>query len=353
MSWVLIPGYRYEYRINENGEIRRKDRQGRWRGVNYNMRPGGFPSVRLIRTDGRCAFLSVSRLMADAFMGGVAPDEQIHRKNGVRMDCSLWNLEKLPRRGAQTWQKGRRKTVFRVNSHGEITDVYPSIREAARDNHVTDYTMSRWCHHRVNMPTASDCDFWFEEEWNSDAWKASLRKRGLADALLRGAKSRPVFKVSRQGEIVAAYPSVQAAADGNYTNTNTIRARCRHRLMDPYGLDGCDYWYQDDFTPKAWKNFQEVIARRRDARYREQPRQVCRLDDSGAVDAVYTSMNAARLANPGITYYQVKLQCRAPEQFERVRFCFLDTRPAAETAAFSNGPTGADARKEESEGAAT
>lgn len=63
-------------------------------------------------------------------------------------------------------------------------------------------------------------------------------------ALSGGNRRRAVFKIDRDGSVVAVYPSVTKAAEENYISHNSIRTRCVGQVKDPYRLDGFDYRYE-------------------------------------------------------------------------------------------------------------
>ena len=66
-----------------------------------------------------------------------------------------------------------------------------------------------------------------------------------AAKLSGGINRRPVAKVNRDGEAVAFYPSVKAAAKANFISARSIGDRCKGKTQDPYRLDGFTYRYDD------------------------------------------------------------------------------------------------------------
>lgn len=58
-----------------------------------------------------------------------------------------------------------------------------------------------------------------------------------------GANRRPVVKLNRDGEAVAFYSSIKAAAEANYISPKAIRERCNNITQDPYSLDGHNYQF--------------------------------------------------------------------------------------------------------------
>lgn len=58
-------------------------------------------------------------------------------------------------------------------------------------------------------------------------------------------RRKAVMKIARDGEVVAIYKSGREAARKNYISQNSIWARCRNKVEDPYSLDGFNYQYEN------------------------------------------------------------------------------------------------------------
>lgn len=57
-------------------------------------------------------------------------------------------------------------------------------------------------------------------------------------------RRKAVVKVDKDGQVVAIYSSGREAAKKNYISQNSIWARCKGKVKDPYRLDGYDYRYE-------------------------------------------------------------------------------------------------------------
>ena len=65
-----------------------------------------------------------------------------------------------------------------------------------------------------------------------------------------------VMKIDPEGNVVAIYASGREAAKKNYISQNSIWARCRKKVKDPYRLDGFDYRYAKEVERRGRKEMQ-------------------------------------------------------------------------------------------------
>lgn len=91
--WKLIEGYKWPYRINEDGVVQKNDGSG-WVTLKPYLSGRRRPCVKMRTVNDGQADVPVTNLMADMFMGGRKPGECVIHKNGAKMDCSLGNLKK-------------------------------------------------------------------------------------------------------------------------------------------------------------------------------------------------------------------------------------------------------------------
>lgn len=149
--WVAIEGYYYPYRINEDGDIQKFDRE-RWIPLKATMGVRRA-EVMLRKADGGRTKQPVVRLMANAFLGGQRPGYAIIHKNGVRMDNSLNNLKVVERKEAGKYSGcSRRRSVEKIDRDGNVVALYKSIREAAKANYVGSSSVSDRCRGKVKDP---------------------------------------------------------------------------------------------------------------------------------------------------------------------------------------------------------
>jgi hypothetical protein len=100
--WREIRGYQYYYEINEQGEVRSRDRfihigegkfrfyKGRMMKIRINNR--GYREVRL-SISGRTRTHFLHRLLAEIFIPNPDNKPYVNHKNGCKTDNSIKNLE--------------------------------------------------------------------------------------------------------------------------------------------------------------------------------------------------------------------------------------------------------------------
>ena len=94
MRYAMIEGYKFPYRIGENGVVE-SCRTGRWVPVAVSAQGHRSAVVRLQGMEKRVS-VSVARLMANAFMGGIPKGYGVFHKNRAKLDNELENLELRP-----------------------------------------------------------------------------------------------------------------------------------------------------------------------------------------------------------------------------------------------------------------
>lgn len=152
MIWKEIGGYRFAYRINEDGAVQRGMEDGTWRDVKPYLAKGGGGSA------GNCLFVKlavfpsghkrvqVARLMEGRFIRPRRPGEITSYRNRLPADCSRWNLYQTTR--AQVNARvggGMRKSVEKVAPDGSVLELYGSVEEAARKNFASRGCIYRRC----------------------------------------------------------------------------------------------------------------------------------------------------------------------------------------------------------------
>lgn len=163
MRYVSIPGYAKEYRISEEGVVQRKRPNGSWTNVAPSMERSAL-YVKLRRDDGTRHSKSVRSLMRDAFFGGPRKGYCLTSANGMKYDCSLYNLRwKRIQEARATCGRMKRKPVVKINRQGEVVEFYGSIVEAAKKNYVSTASVSRRCNQELDDPFGC-FDFTFEFE---------------------------------------------------------------------------------------------------------------------------------------------------------------------------------------------
>lgn len=169
-QWRDIPGYDGAYQISWSGQVR----TWRWRGSHYLKEPKMLTQyirqkrgkgrksnrcyVKLTDSNGNAKEVAVIRLVVEIWLGGYPPGKVAYHKNGNLMDNSAGNIGFItPRQlGKITGAKSGRMPVAKVAQDGNVVEIYPSARKAAKANHMSYQTVLDRCHNKVKKPFALD-----------------------------------------------------------------------------------------------------------------------------------------------------------------------------------------------------
>lgn len=157
MAWKLIEGdWRWPYRVSDKGEIQKQLQSGQWVALKPYPYSGQW-RVQLWLADGSWKRVQVSKLVADAFMGGTPPGMLRVHRNGMKHDNAVENIVFMSRAKAATRHRpGNSRTVLKVDRGGNVVAVYSSGSEAARANHISQAAMSKHCLGLVEDPYRLD-----------------------------------------------------------------------------------------------------------------------------------------------------------------------------------------------------
>lgn len=157
-EWVAIEGYRWPYRINQEGCVQKQLEDGSWFTLTPYISGGRSRAMVKMRTvDNRKVEVPLVWLMADAFMGGRRPGYGIVHKNGAKLDCSLWNLKFLPMKECGRLScRAKRRPVEKVDRDGNVVEIYASAREAAEKNYISQNSIWARCNGKVKDPFRLD-----------------------------------------------------------------------------------------------------------------------------------------------------------------------------------------------------
>ena len=149
MAWKMIEGYKYPYRVSDEGEVERQWQNGKWKKIKpypYNKRW----LVELKLLDGGRKRVPVSELVADAFMGGTPPGMLRVHRNGMQQDNAVENIIFLTRSQSSKRQRpGNCLPVAKLDQMGRVVAIYKSGAEAARKNHISQQAISARCNGRI------------------------------------------------------------------------------------------------------------------------------------------------------------------------------------------------------------
>lgn len=152
MRYAMIEGLKFPYRIGENGVVE-SCRNGRWVPVAAHAQGHRSAVVRLQGMEKRVT-IPVTRLMANAFMGGVPKGYGVFHKNRAKLDNELENLELRPLKSCGGVTSN--KPVLKIDRKGNIVEIYRSAKEAAKKNHMSASAMYERCEGKIKDPFRLD-----------------------------------------------------------------------------------------------------------------------------------------------------------------------------------------------------
>lgn len=165
MSWIGIDGYRWPYRINEDGVVQKRLCNGDWYTLTPYITGNRKRAVVKMRSlENKAIEVPVVWLMADAFMGGRRDGYAIVHSNKAKLDCSLGNLSFVPMSDCGRIScRSRRMSVEKVDRDGNVVEIYASGREAAVKNHISQNAIWARCNGKVKDPyRLDDHDYRYE-----------------------------------------------------------------------------------------------------------------------------------------------------------------------------------------------
>jgi hypothetical protein len=157
-DWLWIKGYEGRYKISIYGEIKRVD-STRWTRPLVKSIKKGKECIKLTRFNGVREWYLVHHLVAGAFLPPKPGLKHVLRHiNGSKCDNFYMNLEWVTREqlGKDTGAKSRRRAVSKSTADGEVISLYPSAREAGRQNYMSYQTVMDRCNVKCKSKTAPD-----------------------------------------------------------------------------------------------------------------------------------------------------------------------------------------------------
>ena len=153
IMWKQIDGYRWPYRINEDGQVQ-KFYEGKWVALHpYICGARNRAVVKMRSADNRKIEVPVVWLMADAFMSGRKEGCAIIHKDGSKLNNALWNLKYVPRKKCGLLScHSRRKSVLKIDREGNVVAIYRSTREAAENEFISQNSVSERCLNHIKEP---------------------------------------------------------------------------------------------------------------------------------------------------------------------------------------------------------
>lgn len=157
MEWRTLDGYRYPVRVSDQGDVERQLPNGKWRKLTPYRDKQHSWRVRPYLPNGKRRSESVSKLVADCFLGGTPPGMCRVHKNGMQHDNAVENIVFRSFSGAAKSQRPpRSKPVAKVDKDGNVVAVYKTQKEAAEKNHISKAAICQRCMGKVKKPFALD-----------------------------------------------------------------------------------------------------------------------------------------------------------------------------------------------------
>ena len=180
MEWKDIPGYDGKYQLDREGNCRRVFPSGKTRLMTPYQKKRMSGSNRYIvklTKDGKSKEEILMQLMAITFLGPVPEGCVPYHKNGMQSDNNINNIEYISKKdlGKKTGAAAKRRPVAKLDSNGEIVEIYPSAREAARKNFMSYQTVIDRCNGK--------CKGAFAPDGYAYAWEDSPRNKSMSNAI--------------------------------------------------------------------------------------------------------------------------------------------------------------------------
>lgn len=158
MVWKQIDGYRYAYRISEDGEVQRQMTDGTWSTLTPWMSQGGgggagrYLFVKMAVNPAGHKRVPVVRLMEGRFIRPRRPGEVVSYRDGLAQDCSAWNLYHTTHGAINKKIRYGRKPVEKIDKYGKPIEIYRSVQEAANKNFLSRSCVYKRCMGRIKDP---------------------------------------------------------------------------------------------------------------------------------------------------------------------------------------------------------
>lgn len=186
-SWRNIPGYDGKYQADMNGNVRRVYKSGKTRQMTaYHKKTGrGNGLIVKLTISGKAKEVALIQIMAKTFLGEAPNGYVPYHKNGCRSDNYIQNIAYISRTelGKKTGNKSRRQPVAKIDSSGQIVDVYSSAREAAKQNYMSYQSVNDRCNGKCKSIFAPD-GYAYAWEDKEVSMRKAIRKIELSNGYM-------------------------------------------------------------------------------------------------------------------------------------------------------------------------
>ena len=181
--WKPIPGYNGLYEASWDGQIRKIYKKAKPK-VLAQYEKSCIKGSRRLFSKVMYKEANVAQLIYITFIGQIPDGKVVIHRNGLFTDNSVPNLEAISHKelGERTGANSRRKPVVKIDTSGEIVDVYRSARQAARENFMSYQTIIDRCNGLVKKSIAPDGFDYAWEDSEVSVKKAMERIRRVTNA---------------------------------------------------------------------------------------------------------------------------------------------------------------------------
>lgn len=186
-TWTDIVGYDGKYQVDREGNIRRVFPSGKTRPMTpYHKKMRG--SKRLVvklTINGKSKEETLLQIVAKTFLGECPKGCVPYHKNGCQLDNYVNNIAYISREelGRMTGANAKRQPVAKLDSNGEIIEVYSSARKAAKANYMSYQTIIDRCNGKVKSAFAPD-GYAYAWEDSEVSMKHAIRKIELSNGYM-------------------------------------------------------------------------------------------------------------------------------------------------------------------------
>jgi len=190
-SWRDIPGYDGKYQADKEGNVRRLYKSGKVRMMTpyHRKMSGSQRMVVKLTVDGKPKEEIVIQVIARTFLGACPAGHVPYHINGCQSDNYLNNIKyiSLKELGKLTGAKSKRQPVAKIDSSGEIVEVYTSARECARENYMSYQTVIDRCNGKCKSAFAPD-GYAYAWEDKEVSMRKAIRKIEMENGYMPKAK---------------------------------------------------------------------------------------------------------------------------------------------------------------------
>lgn len=148
MIWKELKGFRYPYRVSEEGEVQ-VNKKGEWQTLNVHLnrlKNTAVPYVSICVFPKGSRKYSITALMEDVWLPVRKKCQRYIHKNGSGLDCSVYNIQVGTLADLNRKNKDqRRRVVEKIDRFGNVLEVYGSMKEAAQKNHFDKKSIEYRC----------------------------------------------------------------------------------------------------------------------------------------------------------------------------------------------------------------